>query len=106
MQALVFLSSDTSLRKKIPKWHHLWVEGFYTRCDRGKKANADSGIKVLYNKSQSVILFQGDDQLNTELQEFEDIFKVIMRPKSGNWQLRQGRSTATYKCEVNTTTFF
>jgi hypothetical protein len=67
MQALKFILSDISLHINIPKLYPLKVESSYTRFDGGRKANAYGDIKVLYNKLQSAILFQGDDQLNTEL---------------------------------------
>jgi len=70
MQTLKILSSDVSLYKNIPKRYQLRAESCYTRCDGGKKTNAYGGIKELYVKLQPVILFQGENQLDTELQEF------------------------------------
>ena len=69
MQALKFLSSDFSPHKNIAKYQ-LTAELFYSRCDGGLKAHAYGGVKALYIKLQPVILFQGQHQLNTELQEF------------------------------------
>ena len=44
-----------------------------------KKANAFGSLKELYIKLQLVILFQGVNQLNTELYVFYHILKGIMR---------------------------
>jgi hypothetical protein len=68
MQALKFLMSDISLHKNISKCYQLRAGSCYNRSGgEKKKANACGDIKQLCIKLEPVILFQGVNQLNTEL---------------------------------------